>query len=322
MKYIWILTKKNLYSLIILDFINNQIIDILPNRKEEITYRYFSSINIDERKNVRYLICDMYNPYINYINKYFPNAICIIDSFHVIQWITNSMRNYINKLKKKYKEQDQLKLNNKNYKTNKSKNTITQCDELYLLNNFSFFALGNRNNIVYKEERKYNKKFKMYLNINQLETMFFNIDPNLKEMTYLKQLYIDFNTNFIENDVMIESKFNYLINLYKTSKFEIFRDFSSLLTKYKKQILNSFKFVECIDENGEVFMRRISNGPIESWNNKPKDYKRICNGVKNFEFTRNRLLWSTRKKPSILAIPKSDKDVHKIKYKKRKNYNK
>ena len=106
MKYIWILTKKNLYSLIILDFINNQIIDILPNRKEKITYRYFSSINIDERKNVRYLICYMYNPYINYINKYFPNAICIIDSFHVIQWITNSMRNYINKLKKKYKEQD------------------------------------------------------------------------------------------------------------------------------------------------------------------------------------------------------------------------
>ena len=64
----------------------------------------------------------------------------------------------------------------------------------------------------------------------------------------------------------------------------------------------------------------MSNGPIESWSNIPKDYKRICNGVKIFEFTRNRLLWSTRKNPSILAIPKTNEEVHKVKYKKKGNY--
>ena len=121
---------------------------------------------------------------------------------------------------------------------------------------------------------------------------------------------------------MIESRLNYLINLYKSSKFDIFREFAFLLTKHKKQILNSFTFVECEDKNGITFKRRLSNGPIESWNNIPKDYKRICNGVKNFEFTRNRLLWSTRKNPSILAIPKTNEEVHKVKYKKRGNYKK
>lgn len=42
----------------------------------------------------------------------------------------------------------------------------------------------------------------------------------------------------------------------------------------------------------------------ESFNNIPKDYKHISNGVSNFEYTRNRILWSTRKNPSILGVPK------------------
>ncbi len=32
---------------------------------KEITLPYFASIPIDERKQVRYLICDMYNPYLS-----------------------------------------------------------------------------------------------------------------------------------------------------------------------------------------------------------------------------------------------------------------
>ena len=31
----------------------------------------------------------------------------------------------------------------------------------------------------------------------------------------------------------------------------------------------------------------------------------------NFEYTRNRLLWATRDVPSILAIPRDLKDIHK-----------
>ena len=62
--------SKNLYSLIIMDFISGEIIDILPNRLESTTSKYFYSISKEERNRVKYLICDMYNPYINYVNKY------------------------------------------------------------------------------------------------------------------------------------------------------------------------------------------------------------------------------------------------------------
>ena len=33
---------------------------------------------------MEYLISDMYNLYISYVKKYFPNAVSVVDSFYVI----------------------------------------------------------------------------------------------------------------------------------------------------------------------------------------------------------------------------------------------
>ena len=47
----------------------------------------------------------MYNPYIAYVEKYVPNAVPVVDSFHVIQWITRSIDSYIRQLIKKYRHE-------------------------------------------------------------------------------------------------------------------------------------------------------------------------------------------------------------------------
>jgi transposase len=296
--------SKNLYSLIIMDFISGEIIDILPNRLESTTNKYFYSISKEERDRVKYLICDMYNPYINYVNKYFKNAICIIDSFHVIQWIVRELRNYINDLKKKYREEEKEKLEEKNMRNNTSYKTSESSNELYLLNNYSFFLLGNNDNIKYEQKRYYNHKFKMYLNTYQLEEMFFSIDKNLKIYSDLKQLYHDFNKDDFNTLEDVEIMLETLIIKYRNCGYKIFRDFAELLEKHKQLIVNSFIKVEVVDSNGEYVSRRLSNGPMESFNNFPKDYKYVSNGVSNFEYTRNRILWATRKNPSILGVPK------------------
>lgn len=49
---------------------------------------------------------------------------------------------------------------------------------------------------------------------------------------------------------------------------------------------------------------------MESLNRKPKDYKRASRGSSNFNYTRNRILWATRNKPSVLAVPKTNEEVH------------
>jgi hypothetical protein len=62
--------------------------------------------------------------------------------------------------------------------------------------------------------------------------------------------------------------------------------------------------IKVLDSNNNYILRRLSNGPIESFNNIPKNYKHISNGVSNFEYTRNRIIWATRENPSILGVPK------------------
>ena len=55
---------------------------------------------------------------------------------------------------------------------------------------------------------------------------------------------------------------------------------------------------------------------MESFNRKPKDYKRNARGFSNFDYTRNRILWATRKKTPILAHPKSSAQIHSYEEKK------
>lgn len=94
------------YALIIQDFHTRDPIDLLRSRRTNVTGPYFVSIPTEECRQVKYLISDMYNPYIAYVKKYFPNAVLVVDSFHVIQWITRSIDSYIRQLIKKYRQRE------------------------------------------------------------------------------------------------------------------------------------------------------------------------------------------------------------------------
>ena len=95
------------YALVIQDFYTGDPIDLLRSRRSHVTEPYFASIPIEERKSVKYLLSDMYNPYIEYVNKYFPNAVSVVDSFHVVQWIIRSLDNYIRQMERQFRQRDQ-----------------------------------------------------------------------------------------------------------------------------------------------------------------------------------------------------------------------
>ena len=92
--------------MVIQDFHTGDSIDLLRSRRSNVTESYFVSIPLEERATVKYLISDMYNQYINYIDKYFPNAVPVVDSFHVIQWIPRLIDNYLRQLLKKFRARD------------------------------------------------------------------------------------------------------------------------------------------------------------------------------------------------------------------------
>lgn len=94
------------YALVIQDFHTGDPIDLLRSRRANVTEPYFVTIPAQERQQVKYLIAGMYNPYISYVEKCFPNAVPVVDSFHVIQWIARMIDNYIRQPLKKFRQRD------------------------------------------------------------------------------------------------------------------------------------------------------------------------------------------------------------------------
>lgn len=308
------------YALVIMDFLTGDILDIVQSRRKNYTQSYFLSIPKIERNHVEYLCCDMYDPYVNYTKSYFPNAQVITDSFHVLQWLIKLINIYINNVKKRYQEKDKKKLDEKNYYTNASNKSIIESKEVYILKNAKWVLLSNPNKIEYHES-KYNRKLEMDMDTLLWEKEFLKLDPKFKEILDLKNLYEEFNGSFINDPTGASKRLDELIKTYENCDIHIFKQFAGLIKKYRKSIIASFTYVteNNLEDNGNI-LRRLSNGPLESFNNIPSKLRSQSHGLDDFDFVRNRILWYCRDDAAILAIPKKAEEVRRPS-KKRGPYN-
>lgn len=112
MKYIWISVTLKI-CICHYGFSTGQIIDIVHNRWHSTLESYFLSIPLKERLNVKGVISDAYKAYLTMPEEFFPNAITILDSFHVVKVIISQMNAYIYKVMKKYKKRDEQRLKEK-----------------------------------------------------------------------------------------------------------------------------------------------------------------------------------------------------------------
>ncbi len=287
------------YALVIQDFHTGDPVDLLRSRRVNVTEPYFVSIPIEERKAVRYLISDMYNQYISYVDKYFPNAVPVVDAFHVIQWIIRLIDNYIRQLLKKYRKRDKEREEQLSFELQKPV-SLPQSDEVYLLMKYKWLVLSNQSNLTYHSDPRMDYHFHCLMNTYDYEDALFRIDLKLRDFRDLKELYISFNARNAGNPLTARRELEELIPLYTSSEYDIFKEFGCLLEKYKEPIINSFIMAEK-HGRGKVYSSRLSNGPIESINHKVKDLKRLGRGFRNFEHFRNRFLYATRGNPVLNA---------------------
>ena len=276
------------YALVIQDFHTGDPIDLLRSRRKNVTEPYFANLPPEEKNGVKYLISDMYNQYIDYVDKYFPNAVSVVDSFHVIQWIIRMIDNYIRQLLKKFRQRDRELEEQLSYEEQRPI-SLPPSDEVYLLQKYRWLVLSNQSNIKYHSDPRKDSHFRCLMNTYDYEDALFRIDPKLQDFRDLKEIYIQFNTRNAGKPIEARNELNELIPMYQSSEHEIFRDFGDLLEKYKDYIINSFIMVEK-HGYGKVYDSRLSNGPIESLNRKAKDLKRSGRGYRNFEHFRNRFL--------------------------------
>lgn len=290
--------RNGKYALVIHDFVTGNPIDILSSRRQVVTEQYFANIDISERRKVKYLITDMYKPFINYASKYFPNAVVAIDSFHVVHWIINEIQKHIRALIREYTKRDRERHQKKEALAMRDL-VMKQSDEVYILKKYSWLVLTNQDNIHYTNDMKRDAHFRYFMTLSDKEHKLFSLAPELKDMRDLKEYYVQFNKTKFNNRNEISEALSHLIDIYKISKYEMFRKFSILLKENFEEILNSFTYIETIDEFGEIHYKRLSNGPIESFNRIPKDMKRNSRGYLDFEHARNRILFATRKDAAI-----------------------
>lgn len=285
------------YALVIQDFYTGDPIDLLRSRRSRVTEPYFAAIPPEERNKVKYLLSDMYNPYLSFVDKYFPNAVSVVDSFHVVQWIIHSIDMYIRQLEKNFRKRDREREEKISAEQGRSV-SLPVSDELYMLRKYRWLILSNRDNLVYHTDLRMDPHFHRLMNTYDYEDALFRIDPRLRNLRDLKEKYIRFNFRNSGQPLQASTEIEEIIDEYFHSGNSIFVDFAHLLSKYKDPIINSFIMVEKHGSGG-LYDCRLSNGPIESLNRKVKDLKRLGRGFRNFEHFRNRFLYAARNNPTL-----------------------
>ena len=83
------------FQCIVSDPKNRKLLDILPTRKTEDLYEYFTSFSMKDRLNVQYVVMDLSALFSSVVKRCFPNAKIVSDKFHVCRlanWAMETVR--------------------------------------------------------------------------------------------------------------------------------------------------------------------------------------------------------------------------------------
>ena len=88
------------YQCILVDPIKHSVLDILPSRSQAHLTSYFRDIPKSERYRVKFFVCDMWKPYTELAQTFFPNADIVIDKYHFIRQVTWAVENVRKRVQK------------------------------------------------------------------------------------------------------------------------------------------------------------------------------------------------------------------------------
>ena len=128
-----------------------------------------------ERNRVRYLVSDMYRPYITYVDKYFPNAISVVDSFHVVKHINHQIQLYMSALARRIRNLD-LERHYERELSSHRKIKFIPSREYILVKHYQWIILMNQSELNYSDPPFYRPRLGFYADIHKLEYMLFHCD--------------------------------------------------------------------------------------------------------------------------------------------------
>jgi hypothetical protein len=180
---------------VLLDYTDKKIIDVLPSRRKRKLIDYFYNIPLEERNNVKYVSFDMWETYRIVSKLMFPNCVCIVDKFHVLQDLSRrvtrirvSTMNNTKAIKDKLTEKkNELKTAGKSLTAQEEEELQKATINYYLLKKFNFVLFSNDERITNpNEKKKFNHVLNRYCNLYDIYDLIINIDDNLKKAVEIK----------------------------------------------------------------------------------------------------------------------------------------
>lgn len=256
-------TGAGKYAFNICDPVEGKVLDILEDRRQEYVLHYFQRFTMEQRNRVKYVSMDMSSSFKSLIHTVFPNAIIVVDKFHLVQLLS---RNFIKERVLIMKKSDARK-----YKLFK------KYWKLFL----------KKHSTLDKENKKWNKHLKMYVEQSTLVSYLLGLDDELND---LYQLYQEFLTFLETKDGNHHIQLRKWIEDVEENGNPSFVKVSQTYKDWFEEIIQAKKVKITLKNRKEEKDTYLNNGYIESMNNKIKLVKRNAYGYRSFKNFKKRVL--------------------------------
>lgn len=305
-------TQGSKYVCLLLDFEKQTPVDLLPNRWLPSLLEYMSLIPEEERLGVKAVCFDMYPAYRKMVKACFPNAIGVVDRFHVMQEFTRRLTKVrIRVMNRTRARRERLKEEMKavesdfpreRYRDDPCWQRISAdwqktSDQYYVLKHFHWLLSKDEDLDIFDpgREGQYNRHFQKYMTLLQLREILLGIDPELEEAVRLKRVL----THMYESgtyDKAGEQLFNETYVAFRNSSIKEMNGFSRTMKEWRDEIFNSFNTVTVeymVSRRSEYTIKsvRLHNGIIENRNKMIKCMKHNSYGFTNWVRFRNRVMY-------------------------------
>jgi len=251
------------YCCVIVDLESKKVVDVLRNRKKEYLAEYFNSIPFLERNKVEYFISDMYDEYFIVKKKFFPNAIHIVDRFHVVTQLKVAISKIRVKVMNSQKKVNEVYYNfmKKNWRYYEGKRSSIP----------DFYYKNKKTGYIYHHEELFYATLKLDPDLNLANEVLQDIIYKLKFI----------NDNSLNNFIMRFSQ-----RLIDSNNEEL-KKVGRTYLKWIDGITNAYTMY-AIDH-------KLSNGIAENINNHIKTIIKISYGLNDFPRMRKRVILISRK---------------------------
>ncbi len=251
-------TRDGKYAVVLSDFFSNEVIDVLKNRQMPYLYEYFSSIPSKERENVKVFISDMYDGYSTIKNKFFPNALFVVDLFHVIKLLTAAIN----------------KLRIRTYNQYFYEDTV---ERHFMKTNWKFFLMDEMK--IYKNEY-HSKKFNVYIPYGEIILRCLKKNPDFWEGYKVMQELLHYDK--YESYEEAKNFMDRIIKKLRSTGNELLCKVADSYTKWEPGIINGLSK----NQSG----RRYSNAIAESNNSHIQRIINVAYGFNNFDRFRAKIM--------------------------------